>query len=476
MNRYGRIRWGFAIVLFGMAAATVACGGGGGGGSAAPGQQPAALTSGTALLTIPNRVTASSVRQAQYVSASVVSVGIAINGAGPTFANVSASSTLCTATSSGRTCAIPVGAPAGAATFVITLYDGPSGSGNLLGTGSVTQTVVLGTAFSVNVVVNGVIATLAIAVSPTSLPAVPGTPSTATITATAKDADGNTIIGPGNYTTPIALTNSDTSGATSISPTSLTTIGQTATLTYNGSSSLTQVITLGAQVPGIPATAVTTTAVTLVTPGPSTPKPSATPSPTPAPSSSATSVANGCGTSLTIPGTYTTIISVGTYSGTTYTANTSSGSSVWISNLYTAASPSPAPSFTAASPNPSPTATRTPQPVYDFIGTYQLASGTSGCFTVITSQDGSPLSFYNGSSLQGVSGIADGGPNVTGNYTIGTGTSGTLGSLVINNLGAGGGSGTVALSNGDSGTITLTSRFSSSLDEARKLIEQVRRQ
>lgn len=419
------------------------------------------MTNGQALLTIPARMSSSTARHSQYVSASAQSVGItAANAAGqvgPFFANVSAGSSLCGTTSGGaRTCAIPVFAPPGSVTFTFALYDAVNGGGNVLGTGSITQTVAFGTSFNVAVAVNGVVASLAIAVSPTALPVTAGTTSTATITATAKDADGNTIIGPGNYAMPIALTNSDTSGATSISPASLTAPGQTATLTYNGASSIPSSATVGAQVAGIPAIAISSTVVTF----------SGTPN-APAPAS--------CGTPVTLPGTYSTIIATGTYSSTTFTANISSTGSSWFSYAYTAAaSPSPGPSSTLTSnPNPNPTATRTPQPIYDFIGTYQLQSGSRGCFVVITSQDGSPLSIYNGTSLQGASGIGTGGPNVNPPYNVTSVASGTLTSLVINNLGAGGGSGTVSLSNGDTGTVTLTSRLSSSLDEARKLIEQM---
>jgi hypothetical protein len=258
----GRFRLGFAIALLTLTAAIAACAGGGAG-SAVPGQPSSAALNGTAVLTIPNGVTSSSVRRSQFVSASVVSVGIAVNGASPTFANVSASSALCSATSGGRTCTIPVSAPPGTATFVLTLYDAPNGGGNALGSGAATQTVVSGTPFTVAVVVNGVVASIALSVSPPSLPV--GTPGTATISVTAKDADGNTIIAPGTYSSPITLTNSDNSGATSISPMSIMAPGQTATLTYSGASSVSSSATVGAQVSGIASSAITPTILTLAT-------------------------------------------------------------------------------------------------------------------------------------------------------------------------------------------------------------------
>ena len=273
----GRFRWSFAGALVLIAALTAACGGGS---AVAPGRQQAgSLTSGTAQLAIPNRTASSSAsRSAQFISASAVSVGIAIDGASPIFASVAASSSACTATSTGRTCAIPVSAPAGNATFAFTLYDAANGGGNALGSGSATQVVVSGTPFTLGVVVNGMVASVVLSVSPSSLTM--GTVGTATISATAKDADGNTIIGPGNYALPIALTNSDTSGATSIGPTSLTAPGQTATLSYTGAA-VASSTTVGAQVSGLAAGAIAPTVVAF---GPaSTPTPSPTPLPTPTP-------------------------------------------------------------------------------------------------------------------------------------------------------------------------------------------------
>jgi len=470
-----KFRWAVAIAVLVSAAATVACGGGGSGPAVTGPPSTAAATSpammnGQVTLTIPAQVTTSSTRRSQYISASVQSVGISVTSSfgtvGPIFENVAASSPMCSATSGGaRTCTIPLVAPTGSVTFTFALYDAANGGGNLLGSGSVTQTIAFGTSFNVAVVVNGVVATVAIAVSPTALPA--GTAGTATVTATAKDADGNTIIAPGSYATPIALTNSDTSGATTIAPSSLTAPGQTATLTYNGSGSAGKTATLGAQVPGIPASAITSTVFTVGSGA----------APSPSPTASSTSGSSSCSAaSTTLPGTYTDLITVGVYSGTTYTASTGQGQnqSIWETLNFTAATPAPSPTGTILTPTPAPSPTGTPQPVYLWSGMYQLQSGTSGCFTLITSQDGSPLRIYNGTNDQGVSGFAEGAPNISSSYNVTYVNSGSL-TLTISNLSAGGGSGTTTLSNGDSGTIALGARFSSTLDEARKLIEQVRK-
>ncbi len=63
-----------------------------------------------------------------------------------------------------------------------------------------------------------------------------GTAVTIPVTISTYDADGALIIGPEPYRSPLPLYNSDTTGATSLSTTSLTKPGQSATLTYNGTS------------------------------------------------------------------------------------------------------------------------------------------------------------------------------------------------------------------------------------------------
>jgi hypothetical protein len=126
---------------------------------------------------------------------------------------------------------------AGPNTFVFTLYDGPNGTGNSLGSGSVTQTLAPAAPFTVAVTVGGTWKTNQVLVTPLILPI--GTAGTATVTATAKDADGYIIIGPGNYTNPITLTDSDTTGAVTLpAAASITAPGGSVTLTYSGSASV----------------------------------------------------------------------------------------------------------------------------------------------------------------------------------------------------------------------------------------------
>jgi hypothetical protein len=81
------------------------------------------------------------------------------------------------------------------------------------------------------------------------------------VTVTAKDASGATIVGPGNYSPAITLTNSDTSGHTSLSATSVTAPGQTITLNYDGSPKVAS-LTIGATVSGLAPSSITSAALT----------------------------------------------------------------------------------------------------------------------------------------------------------------------------------------------------------------------
>jgi len=93
-----------------------------------------------------------------------------------------------------------VAAAVGAATFEFRVFDEQNGMGNVLGQGIATQTVALDTPNSVSATLNGVVRGLRI-----SLGARPnaGTAATVPVNVNALDADGNVILGPGDYSTPI---------------------------------------------------------------------------------------------------------------------------------------------------------------------------------------------------------------------------------------------------------------------------------
>jgi streptogramin lyase len=162
-------------------------------------------------------------------SAVTQSVTIAIGTQVLKTADVSTTSSLCTAATGGRNCTIGVTAPNGTDTFTVTAYDQQNGTGNAIAEGTMVETV-SSTATSVNVAVTGTIAKIAVALS-NPYPTV-GQPATSTVAVTGTDIDGNVVLGP--YASPITLSDSDTTGATSLSATTLAGSSNTATLSYNG--------------------------------------------------------------------------------------------------------------------------------------------------------------------------------------------------------------------------------------------------
>jgi len=185
-----------------------------GGGSSVPPATVSELVSGRLTLKVSQAVAASTIRHAQFVSPSAVSVSVAIDGGTPTVASIGPTSPDCTTTGGNRTCNIPLEAPTGADTFAISQYDGPNATGKLLGSGIATTTVVAGQPFTVAATLSGAVGSIALALGPVP-PA--GTPGTTTLTVEASDPDGNVIVGAGNYSVPIALAVTDPTGQTTLS-------------------------------------------------------------------------------------------------------------------------------------------------------------------------------------------------------------------------------------------------------------------
>ncbi|MBV8749948.1 MAG: hypothetical protein JO103_09560, partial [Candidatus Eremiobacteraeota bacterium] len=238
----------FGLRLAGAAAvAVLAAGCSGGGGSAVmPAANPPAPHSGqtTAHVTFTmswNAATPqSSQRAPKYVPATARSVSIVVNGGTPQYLNFPATT-------------LVVDAPVGTDTFAFTTYDAQNGAGSALSRASVTKAIVLGAANTVTAVLNGVVASLALSLSNAAPNA--GVPATVNVNATAKDPDGNAIVGPADYSAPIHLTVNDptSSGTLALSATDLPNPGTTATLTYNGG-------TLNSGLPGGPTATVTASA------------------------------------------------------------------------------------------------------------------------------------------------------------------------------------------------------------------------
>jgi virginiamycin B lyase len=156
-----------------------------------------------------------------YVPSTALSVSIAVNGGTPQYLNAPLTS-------------ITIDAPVGTDLFTFQTYDQPSGEGYVLSQANVTQAIIDGDANVVSAVLDGVIASLALSLSNASPNA--GAPATVAIQATAEDADGNTIIGSSNYSSPIVLAISDpsNSGTVSLSAKTIVSPAGTSNLVYNG--------------------------------------------------------------------------------------------------------------------------------------------------------------------------------------------------------------------------------------------------
>ena len=260
-----------ALVAF----AFTACAGGGtlpGPGAVSP---ISAQAKAVLVIAVPSNSGAARARRPQYVSPSTQSLTVAVNGAAPSVtANVTPGSSGCTASSSGTTCDVSVEAPPGQDTFTVTLYSGTNATGSMLGTGTVTAGVSTESNTPVNITLDGIVASVSIALANPAPPA--GTPATVALTITAKDASGATIIPPGSFSPAITLTDSDTSGHTHLSATTVSDPGASVTLSYDGSAAVTSA-TISA------ATGGSITGVTPATFTPATATPSASPSPTPTP-------------------------------------------------------------------------------------------------------------------------------------------------------------------------------------------------
>ena len=239
-----------------LASATViACSGGSGTHLTPLAPQKAANVAGKALLTIPNRAASAHGRRAQFVSASALSVALTVNGGPASLVDVSSTSPICIAGSGGRTCTVPVSAPAGSTVFSMTFFDAANGGGNKVGSGSATVNVVIGTPFTVALAVNGIVASIAITVPAINIGSI-----SVPVSVIAKDIDGNIIVGTAPYTAPITLTNSDATGVLTLSKSTVTSPSDIVTLAYTGAA-LASAATISGSTPGITSSSIAPAAV-----------------------------------------------------------------------------------------------------------------------------------------------------------------------------------------------------------------------
>jgi len=229
-----------------LALVVLGAGCGGSGGSTVPAKSPAQTPASMMVafrIVLPTTASNARRRLPRYVSASTHSAAItAAPGGGSAGAPVIVN---CTTVCTGQ-----IAAAVGSDTFTVTLYDAQNAVGNLLSTGTLTQTIVQNQANSVNVTLDGVVASLTVALNPAAV--TEGTAATVAVTVNALDADGNTIVGPGIYANAsgspltVALVDSDGSGATHLSLSSLTAPTSGITLSYNGATIPSPTITASA--------------------------------------------------------------------------------------------------------------------------------------------------------------------------------------------------------------------------------------
>ena len=173
----------------------------------------------TFTLTIPSTVTAQYARTIAAISPYTQSFVVAltsVNGvANTTSVTTNLSSPACIIGDGNTTCSVQITAPAGADVFTVTLYTGTNGTGSVLGTASVPQTIAANGVNHISITVNATIASLQIVPSPAR--ATLGTALNANVSVLAIDASGSQILVPGNYSNPVTLTATDASGQLKLS-------------------------------------------------------------------------------------------------------------------------------------------------------------------------------------------------------------------------------------------------------------------
>jgi phospholipase C len=171
----------------------------------------------------------------EFVSPSTQSISIAVNGGTPVVSNLTPTSPNCTAATQTAplTCTIAVLAPPGNDSFSASTYDQPNAAGNELATGAASASIANGQTNNVALTLNAIVAQISLQVSPQTVYF--SIASNVSLTVAALDPDGNQISGPGAYANgPIALSDSDTSGATKLSTQNVAGPSTQVTVAYDG--------------------------------------------------------------------------------------------------------------------------------------------------------------------------------------------------------------------------------------------------
>ena len=206
-------RFSAAVLL--SALALSGCGGGGGS-SPLPAGGGGASSTAAFVIHIPGGQSPASSAAAgrtgrpAYVSPATQSISISVSGEStPVVANLTPNSPNCTPASGSTplTCTVSVPAPVGNDTFTVTLFQQQNAAGTPLSTGSVAAQISANQTTPVNVVTNGVVASVQLYLANSAPPL--GRAATIPVIVDAKDAAGNVIVGPGNYSVTISLSDSD---------------------------------------------------------------------------------------------------------------------------------------------------------------------------------------------------------------------------------------------------------------------------
>jgi hypothetical protein len=226
------------LVALGIVATLAACGGGGGSTSA---PSTAAISSGSGFapasfkITIPSASSSALARSPKNVPAGTQSIkftllktdatGITTPSVGPVYPLLSSSPGCATVQGVGVSCTIQLSAPVGTNIYLAEVFSTPDGSGTHIGSGAVVLTVAANTTNTATLTLAGPIATAYIATSDVPLssfysngptlalsPISGATYNSQTISTNARifvvalDAQGNEIITPDTFNTPVVLT------------------------------------------------------------------------------------------------------------------------------------------------------------------------------------------------------------------------------------------------------------------------------
>ena len=161
-------------------------------------------------------------------ASSAESISVSVDGGAAVYANLTAGSTGCSGTSP-VVCTIPVSMPIGSDVFKFKTFSGLGGSGSVIASGSLLQSITTNSS-SVYIILAGTPNAISLALKTTS-PHECNPAATIPLYVMVKDSSGNVIIGA--YGEAVTLSDSDTSGKTKLSVLSVTTSDTVVTLSYD---------------------------------------------------------------------------------------------------------------------------------------------------------------------------------------------------------------------------------------------------